>query len=558
MGLRRPLGSLVGLALWLAAGAATAQNPREIPIGGRTATMGGAGTAAGNDSALPYLNPAGMAGVPGDIFGISASLYGYTHRAFEGVFYPTGVDPAFGRVVLESESFSTRSVLEMPTSVMYFEGLGPAGVTPEHHLGFALVIPSARRIELLGSSASSLPDSNGRIQSTQVINVRSTDYWVGPSYALGVSERLRVGASLFGVLSRTVQTLEGVTVVEIAGGAATSSRRVNAAQEATALSVAPVVGFQLELAPTWWVGAAVAAPSLPLLGEITAVNGSTGVGTEPTSGQPTASADAFTLRGDYRVGTPLRLNAGLARDDRKGVSFAADVHYYAARKEAYVMEGVARFDRFRSGEVSRHFYRRQRVTTDLTSVVDLSAGVEVALSPVIAGRAGAFTDFANTQKIEDRPEDRQRLRLDRFGGTLGLGFLFGSFDSTIGVVYAHGQGKFGVADSFGANLPPLPAVRIVAVDATEDTIFLVLSGAVTSKEAKKTIEEALPVPVELPSVHGEPPAPPPTPRAPAAPTSPAPTSPPPPAEPPPAAPPPAAPPPVAPPPAPEPTPEPTP
>lgn len=509
--------------------------------------MGGAGTAAGNDSAMPYLNPAGLAGVPGDIFGISASLYGYTHRSFKGFFFPNGTDPALGRVEIESEDFTSRSVTDMPSSVMYFERLGSdVDAQQHHHLGVALVVPSSRRIELLAANASRLPDFDGRLESTSALSYHSTDYWLGPSYALGVSERLRLGASLFAVLSRSVRSSETSSVDELAGGAATVSQRTHVAQEANALSLAPVLGFQLEFAPNYWLGAAVAVPSLPITGQVSVVNGASGVGVDPVSGAPTASSDSFTLRGDYRAGTPLRLNAGIARDDREGFSFAADVHYYGARKEAQVLEGVMRSDRYRSGETSRHFYQKQRASTDFESAVDFSAGIELAVSPVLQVRAGGFTDFANTPELSSDPADHQRLRVDRFGATLGLGLRFGSFDSTIGLVYAHGQGKFGVLDSFGANQPALPAIRIAPIETTEDTLLLVLSGALTREEAKKQIRHSLPLDVETPlgnplgpapapapaasppapAPTPEPPAPAPTPEPPAPPPAPAPDPPP--------------------------------
>ena len=51
------------------------ENLRDVPLGGRTAAMGGAGVAAGADSATPFLNPAGVAGTPHDIISVSASVY---------------------------------------------------------------------------------------------------------------------------------------------------------------------------------------------------------------------------------------------------------------------------------------------------------------------------------------------------------------------------------------------------------------------------------------------------------------------------------------------------
>src|SRR5690606_12483041 len=94
---------------------------QHVPLGGRTATMGGAGVAAGNDSALPYLNPAGLAGVPNDIFGISASLFAYQRRSLDAVFYPNGFPYSFGPVRVEHEEIASTRTFELPGSVMYFK-----------------------------------------------------------------------------------------------------------------------------------------------------------------------------------------------------------------------------------------------------------------------------------------------------------------------------------------------------------------------------------------------------------------------------------------------------
>lgn len=46
--------------------------------------MGGATTAAGNDSSMPYLNPAGLTGLPADVLAVSASVQAFSARSFRG------------------------------------------------------------------------------------------------------------------------------------------------------------------------------------------------------------------------------------------------------------------------------------------------------------------------------------------------------------------------------------------------------------------------------------------------------------------------------------------
>src|SRR5215510_11457832 len=73
-----------------------AQNLRDVPLGGRTATMGGAGVAAGHDHAMPFLNPAGIAGTPTDVLSISATVYGYAAAPVPDYYVPNRFDPSYG------------------------------------------------------------------------------------------------------------------------------------------------------------------------------------------------------------------------------------------------------------------------------------------------------------------------------------------------------------------------------------------------------------------------------------------------------------------------------
>jgi hypothetical protein len=121
--------------------------------------------------------------------------------------------------------------------------------------------------------------------------------------------------------------------------------------------------------------------------------------------------------------------------------------------------------------------------------------VEVALSAVFALRAGAFTALSNRPEYPARPvaRDLYQFRFDRYGGTLGLGITLGSFDTTIGAVYTRATGQFVTLDNVptsagGAGGP-------FAVGASSDTLFLVLSGAVTLEEARDTIRKTLPADV---------------------------------------------------------------
>ncbi|MCW5792044.1 MAG: hypothetical protein KIT72_16630 [Polyangiaceae bacterium] len=471
--------------------------------------MGGAGTAAGNDSAMPYLNPAGLAGVPGDVFAVSATVYSVTLRSFDDFFYPNGAHPFLG-YRREGESFASTSVGELPSSVMYFSQPSDPDDTIQHRIGFSLIVPTARRFAVVGSVSGSLTNVAGRALETESINAHHTRYYVGPSYALGVGSDVRLGVSLYGVYYRSTVSTSSTSSISVLGGSLTSTFSQQSAQIAEALSVVPIVGMQVRLASDVWLGAGVAAPSIPISGRIRFNSDSSGVVPDPTTRVPRSFGNTSTADVDYSSHTPLRLNAGIAFDPRKGLSLAGDVHVYLARTDTEV-DGVQVFEAQRSGDLTRQYARPVSFSTRAEQVIDVSIGGEYAFTDVVALRVGGFTDGAARPALTERLDDVRQLRLNRFGGTLGVGLKAGSFDSTIGVVLARGVGHYGAADTWVTG-------NVIPIRATETTGMLVLSGAITVAEAKKTIRDTLPVTAPLPELDGAPPEAP-------APTGPAPTRP---------------------------------
>jgi hypothetical protein len=459
------------------------QNAREVPIGGRTATMGGAGTAAGNDSAMPYLNPAGIAGVPGDIFAISATIYSYTHRSYEDYFYPNGTPPMFG-FELENESFSTASIFELPSSVMYMNHLSPADATLKHFVGVSLIIPSARHVELVASASGNLENIAGESVETSSLNMASTTYYIGPSYAGRLGDGVRFGASLYAAYYRSVASTASTSSISLLGGSTTVTQSGQNAQVIDAVSIAPIVGAQFRLFENFWAGVGFAAPSMPIAGRLRFNSDVSGLVADPTTGAPQADSMTTTLDADYWTAEPLRLNVGVAYDNRKALSFAGDVHFYASRQIAEV-DGVQLYERTRSDEIRRRYGRRVNQTAESEPIIDFSIGAEAALNAALALRAGAFSDLASSPVLTESLDDVRRLRLNRYGATLGLGITFGTFDTTIGGVFVRGEGEYGAADTWISE-------GVVPIRATETTAMLVLSGATTEEEAKKTIRETLP------------------------------------------------------------------
>ena len=112
-------------------------------------------------------------------------------------------------------------------------------------------------------------------------------------------------------------------------------------------------------------------------------------GADATTGVPTSRLDTTSATSQTLVRTPLRVNGGIAYDDRARFSIAADVHYYAAQTDTARTEGVQRFTSIRSNEVTRNYNQRVDLGLDSEQVVDFSLGAEIAVSAVLALRAEA-------------------------------------------------------------------------------------------------------------------------------------------------------------------------
>jgi hypothetical protein len=490
---RAPL-SLAALALPLACAAtARAQNFREVPIGGRTATMGGAGTAAGNDSAMPYLNPAGMAGLPGGVFAVSASVYGTTQRAITDFYAPTGFNPSLGPVVVQKNTVSSSSVTELPSSVMYFKYLSPADAPWKQVLGMALIIPDSPKLEIQGSFRASFPKEPLDLALDDTLTRTSTTYYVGPTWAAAYGDWLRVGLSAHLAYERDF-------VATSSNGSALLNRGIDSAQLAISsgasgysISFAPTLGVQLRAAPKLWVGAAFRPPAIPITGSYNRTESSNIVATSD-SGAPNNSIEQLTESGVYHYAPPMHVNVGLAWDDRENFSIAVDAHYYFKRSDLVHQAGLSRDQQTRSGEIGRDATTLAVFNSGSEGVLDFSLGAEYALNPLMAIRAGVFTDMAGAPSLDNQqPSDAYTLREDRYGVTAGLGVTAGAFDTTFGVVYARGVGKFVTGD-----LSALGGTNRAAIDATSNTVIFVLSGAVTTDEAKATIEKNSPI--KLPDI----------------------------------------------------------
>ncbi|MCB9585858.1 MAG: hypothetical protein H6718_10710 [Polyangiaceae bacterium] len=477
-------GAAVLCALFISVSSSEGLAQQHVPIGGRTATMGGAGIAAGNDSALPYLNPAGLAGVPNDIFGVSASLFAYRERSVETVFFPRGFPASFGPTRIDDETNTSSNTFELPSSVMYFKRIASSEDFTAL-AGFALVIPEIERFRLSPSLDARLTNVAGRLLEDVTIKRDFTAYHLGPSYAMSVGKRLRLGASLFARYTVWDETNSSSRFLQLGNNAATSDNAQSFTLKRETLAFAPVIGTQVNVFESLWLGLSLHVPTINLWGRVDGATTLSDTTSDPAdvSRVTNFSQDTNFHAETWRNDQSLRVGLGVAWDDREHFSAALDLVYRASRVDALSGHGVRHVTQYETGDIVRDRDERIEGTHEIAQGIEIHAGVELSLSALFALRAGGFY-------IDPLPTDEPiqwQTREREMGGSLGLGITSGSFDSTIGLSFTRTTGDFYALDEANGGL--------VATNTHSNTLFVVLSGSVTAEEAKETIERSVPVQV---------------------------------------------------------------
>jgi hypothetical protein len=390
-----------------------------------------------------------------------------------------------------------------------------------HHVfGMSLIIPNAVAIEMVGSTTLTFDALNATATENVSVMRRTTDYYVGPTYAVSFSDQLRLGLSVFALHTRYLNSIQLSSDNSFGGGAVSSRLSAAGSVDGKAWGIVPIVGIQGAITEELWMGAAVAAPSYHLRGSYFATADTSMVSADPNNLAALRPSSSQTVtEGTYQNARPLRVNVGGAYEDREAFSFAVDGWVFFERDKAQEIKAADETTDSSAGETTRNYRRNRTTSRDMIRAYGVSAGAELSLSDILSLRVGGFGDMSNHPAFKDSDSGPYEVREDRAGGTLGLGFVLGSFDTTIGLVYTHGWGKLKVFDLHSAAAHAANARGenfLPSVDTTFDSVLFVLSGAVTTEEAQEQIRQYAPVPpaIEAPAIA------PPIPPAPVAPVPP--------------------------------------
>lgn len=434
-----------GLALAFAVGTllgatAHAGNQDEVALGNEAALTGGAVTAVTGDTGAPWYNPAGMASLTGNTVDVSASAFVLKHRSI-----PDALQTQLPFLEL-SEDLSSLQVLSVPSALVFVRQLAD-GVTG----GVGIFVPLQDQFTVTVSDAVQTTgrtgEEDGLFQQSFDLNFSRSRYAAGPSVGWAVTDRFRVGGSVFGIYESNSRESTFWSA-----GASANGRRLfvlgQRSSELTVLGAQAVGGLQWEFVRGFHAGVTARSPILVLDAwgdtEVLA-NRSLSNGRDDATVDVTRRSIEVGEDADFKILAPARFHAGVAADIGEGwISLEGD---YALH----------------NGESA--------VSPKLDPIWNVRAGARFPATESANFGLGVFTDRSGAKD----PERVGEARVDFYGFAGGIELLTpytiaGAddalvFSTTIGARYALGVGEAG-----GLRFTPL-AQGPIANELTAEVLF---------------------------------------------------------------------------------------
>jgi long-chain fatty acid transport protein len=395
----------VALALAAAPGWALSDdsNFRPYLVGARAAGLGGAYTALSDDGAGAWYNPGGLAFVRRSQLSLSGSVYGVVSGSFQD---------ALG----DGHDFKFRNLNTLPTATAGVWKLGAPEASEADVLAFGVFVPDAMTID---DRDTILSQQNAFFYSAQTQSV-----WAGATYARRMG-RVGIGASAFFLLGTSLFQTD---ITAVAAATPTRFATIAGRIDETQYGVMGAAGLRWDATDELRVGLSVYSP---VLGTGSRRFFAKGLAAD---GSAAGTAQAVVVNVDDLHSTPsqpLRAQAGLAWVSGP-LTLAADVVFLAPRE-------------VRDDEDRAALGLDKRVTRN--AVVNGSIGVEILLTDRVPLRLGFFTDLAASNAptaystAGNDPNADNTSHIDRFGGSISIGFKTEHTATDIGLSVSAGSGS---------------------------------------------------------------------------------------------------------------------
>ena len=460
---------------------------QSLPLGGRTAAMGGAAVAEGRDSAMPYLNPAGLAQVPHHTVSLSASLYTQTGYTISKYWVPAGIDPAFGEVGVPTNDLSASSFMSFPGSLALMLHFGPeAGETWHQVISLSILVPEHRRLQFDGSFALDFKSSNSTMKYAETFIQEQTTYYFGPGYAVQIGP-VRLGLSAMILYRTMLNSIESGSTSIVQGGASFLDSKTSGYGEGATFGLVPIVGVQWNVWEGLHLGLAASPPALHLAGSYRYS------GTSEENAPPSVKGGSELSRQTgvgtlyYYVPATLRFGAAWSTPKVWGLAIDAEITLPqdVTSRQMGTMNKSSIYQNIPPKLEESEFVQ----DTGTALGLKVSAGFEYYLNPTWVLRAGGFYQPTNVPQFKGDASELMTFRVDRFGGSLGLGVGGDVGETTFGVSFSAGTGTTIAGDAFSeasANV-----VHYVPVDVFTYMVAFFISGTVDFEEIQSMLTDDL-------------------------------------------------------------------
>ena len=402
-------------------------------MGNEAAIVGGAGLAITTDGGSAWVNPAGLALIPGDSLSLSASAFTVRRRAVENI-YSVQLDVEGEDPTTFSSNLDSTEIMSIPSTIVRVWrlaeglGLGLGFFTPRSD-----VFSSRHNLDAIEGSYDG--DFTQFSEGTEVTHLVQR-YQFGPSLGWAYSPKLRLGASVHVLYERELRTWRGIHMEsegsdQLAGYGNMAAEDLSA--EALIGGVQASVGFQATLPWDVRLGAVLRSPVVQLFRKetVTALESYLHVDEDqiefdfaPENIPPSTDGVHVLEPGRAHVGLALPFSTGwLALDADVAPAFEDEAN------------GVS-----------------------FPLVWNVRAGIRMKFGRQVRLGLGVFTDHSRNEE----PDDFLAARIDFYGVTAGIQhltrFQLGDSEeserlvlmSTLGLKYAMGLGQV-----MGEHLRPL-------------------------------------------------------------------------------------------------------
>lgn len=356
---------------------------KNILVGDKAATMGGAYIGISNDISGTYYNPAGIAYSNGTGVSASANVYHTQHTVYKGA--------------IRNQDWDRKSAQLLPNFFGLMKTWG------DNTLAFSIVVPDSF-VQHQDQVYNNLPATPTQPAINKyVFNLHSEDesYLIGPSYAFKFSDKFSIGTTLSYFYRKSrMQSYQNIWL----DGGETESSTVTSDWGENGL--APKIGFRYS--PTEKISIGLTFFHIFIV--------SSNFNSQNTI-KPRNSNDIgfeqFTTKSKRNTST--QISVGLAYKLTDKWLLASDIDFnISPQTDEFVPYGYQ-------------------------GVVNYSLGAEYTISKRHAVRAGFFTNQSNMNEPSD--ESSLITHINMYGIATGYSYGMDSTSITIGLIYSAGSGK---------------------------------------------------------------------------------------------------------------------